>query len=132
VIGQSKVSKQDRHVADAPQVKQARDLNMLWTRLRCGHAAVGGSCACGRGHSHVRPEEFEYYVLDYLARKYRAAGQEKLVEFLGLESGTAASLQTLLDRLAQPAACRDLSSANIALLLDDLQRSLASFADAAA
>lgn len=81
--------------------------------------------------THVSPDDFEYYVLDHLARKYRAAGEEELVGFLGHEGRAAASLETLLNRLAAPAAGRELSTNEIALLLDDLHRSLESFADAA-
>jgi hypothetical protein len=94
---------------------------------------VGGSCACGHGQSHVRPEDFEYFVLDYLIRKYRASGQVGLLRFLETGAGAAAfgSLQSLLDRLAQPDMGRQLRATEASLLLDDLQKSFDSFADSA-
>ena len=134
MLRRSKASRQDRPAGDgrewAVHARRVQALRLWWTRLRRGHALVGGSCACGHGQVHVRPEDFEYYILDHLDRKYRAAGQEKLARFLGHDASAAASLETRLDRLLQPAACRDLSTTDIALLLDDLQRSLESFADA--
>jgi hypothetical protein len=77
------------------------------------------------------PDDFEYFVLDHLLRKYRASGDANLLKFLESGSGTAGSLQTLLDRITQANTCRQLSATELSLLLDDLQRSLDSFADSA-
>jgi hypothetical protein len=79
----------------------------------------------------LHADDFEYFVLDHLARKYRASGQENLLSFLAQNDGTAGSLQALLDRLSQPVAHRRLAVNEVALILDDLQRSLDSFGDAA-
>ena len=94
------------------------------------HVIVGGACACGHGQSHVRPEDFEFFVLDHLARKYRASDQKNLLRFLEAAGG-ADSLQALLDRLIQADTWRQLSASEVSLLLDDLRRSLDSFADSA-
>jgi hypothetical protein len=54
-----------------------------------------------------------------------------LLQILDYGDGTAGSLQTLLDRLTQPDTSRRLHATELSLLLDDLQRSVASFADSA-
>jgi hypothetical protein len=121
--------------ADAEQGRlsatdRAAALKSQWTRLRQRHVLVGGACACGHGQNHMGPDDFEYFVLDHLARKYRAADQAKLLRFLEHGAG-GATVQSLLDRLARPDARPALSATEAALLMDDLQRSLESFADSA-
>jgi hypothetical protein len=110
---------------------RAAAMKRQWTMLRQRHVLVGGACACGHGQNHMGADDFEYFVLDHLARKYRASGRANLLQILDCGDGTAGSLQTLLDRLTQPDTSRRVHATELSLLLDDLQRSVASFADSA-
>jgi hypothetical protein len=98
-----------------------------WSRLAQGHIATGGGCSCGGGFGHLRMQDFEQDILDYLHGKYAAAGGEMqglLRDKAGYRVGQSGSLPALLRALADPAAA---APAETAALLADLDRSFESF-----
>ncbi|MDB5406928.1 MAG: hypothetical protein JWL84_1840, partial [Rhodospirillales bacterium] len=109
-----------------PPSRLASILLDRWSHLAQGHIATGGGCSCGGGFGHLRMQDFEQDILDYLHGKY--AGAEDVLRLLrdkaGYRTAQSGSLQDLLRALADPAAA---APAEASSLLADLARSLESF-----
>jgi hypothetical protein len=79
-----------------------------WRNVASGHMVLGAGCSCGAGTAAVRVQDYEQDILGFLRTRHdRAAG--------------AADLSALLGAIAKHAAPGD------AALLEDLERSIASF-----
>jgi hypothetical protein len=107
----------------------ARVLLDRWSQLAQAHIATGGSCSCGGGgFGHLRMQDFEQDILDYLHGRYAGAGTGEVLQLLqdkaGYRPGQSGSLEALLRALADPAEAAPTESA---ALLADLARSLESF-----
>jgi hypothetical protein len=86
----------------APPAARAVALLGRWTRLSQGHLPFGSGCSCGAPAVSIRLADLERDVLDYLAGRHASAcGAPSIAELLR----------------GKPDAS----------LLDDLERSLASF-----
>jgi hypothetical protein len=112
-----------------PPSRMASILLDRWSQLAQGHISTGGGCSCGGGgFGHLRMQDFEQDILDYLHGKYAGAGAGDMLRLMhdkaGYRSGRSGSLQELLRALADPA---EAAPAETAALLADLARSLESF-----
>ena len=99
-----------------------------WSQLAQGHISTGGGCSCGGGFGHLRMQDFEQDILDYLHGKYAGAGAGEMLRLLqdkaGYRAGRSGSLPALLRALADPA---EATPPETGALLADLARSFESF-----
>ncbi len=99
-----------------PRVQALRLLGK-WSSIARGHVALAAGCSCGVGVSNLRVADFDGQILDYLQTKHAASSPAR--ELLKASGG----LGDLLRALAK-ATRRDKA---VALLLADIERTLASF-----
>jgi hypothetical protein len=115
-----------RRSAEQP-AQTAGKLLERWSELAQGHIATGGGCSCGGGgFGHLRTQDLEQDILDYLHGRYAAADAvvRLMQDKAGYRAGRSGSLQDLLRALANPA---ETPPAETPALLADLARSFQSF-----
>src|SRR5471030_1359767 len=87
-----------------PPFRVASILLDRWSQLAQGHIATGGGCSCGGGFGHLRMQDFEQDILDYLYGKH--AGCAEILRLMrdeaGHRTGRSGSLSELLRAMADP------------------------------
>jgi len=118
----------DKQVAqERPLGDEAAALLAIWRRLETSHLPISFGCSCG-ALGHVRAQDFEQDVLNYLTEKHaQAEGETALLQrYVGPENnrhgGIAALLQGLTDERSPAEPTRR--------LLGDLRRSILSWSNA--
>lgn len=120
----------DRQVAQKPNAAaDAAVLLAAWRKLERGHLPVSFGCSCG-AMGHVRAQDFEQDVLDYLREKHAHADNVTalLQRFAGNGDDKRGDIATLLQGIADD---RDASYAAAKLqIVNDLRRSISSWTEA--
>jgi hypothetical protein len=72
----------EKQAAGSSVAVYARRLSRIWKQLQRSHVPVAIGCSCGAGFNHVKMQDLEQDVLDYLFDKYSRAGVPSLVRAL--------------------------------------------------
>lgn len=118
----------DRQAARDPNVAaEAAMLLATWRRVESKHLPISFGCSCGM-LGHVRAQDFEEDVLNYLAEKHAHAEAETalLQRYIGPENNRQGGIATLLEGLGDVRSPVDASHR----LLADLRRSIFSWSNA--
>ncbi|WP_046866713.1 hypothetical protein [Microvirga massiliensis] len=119
----------------SPQIDpsaEAATLLTIWRQLERAHVPIAFGCSCGGSIGHVRVQDCEQDILEYLYEKHAQAGTvpalAKLQNLAGCEQRRTGSITALLEAVAE-----DESGCNVDFkiqLLRDLRRSIDSLSAA--
>src|SRR6195256_1601610 len=100
---------------------EARRLLSKWTQLARNHLPVAFGCSCGLSFNHLRLQDFERDILDYVFDKYTRTQTEIVLDmlryFAGYHPGGKGSIAALLSSMALQTERRG-KNERLALLAD--------------
>jgi hypothetical protein len=113
---------------------EAATLLTIWRQLERAHVPIAFGCSCGGSIGHVRIQDCEQDILDYLYEKHTRAGTASALTILknlaGCGQGRNGSISALLKAIAE-----DDGGCNLAVkiqLVSDLRRTIDSLSVASA